>query len=54
MTYAFDEWDNGGTHFEFCLAKPKPRDVPFFEQVWPAVAQNCDVGLEIPRSMLQE
>jgi uncharacterized protein YndB with AHSA1/START domain len=54
MTYAFEERDDGGTHFEFRVAKPKPKDLPFLEQVWPAVVQNYDVGLEILRSMLEE
>ena len=46
MTYAFDERDDGGTHFELRVAKPKPKDLPFLEQVWPAVQQNYDIGLE--------
>ena len=54
MTYAFDDRDDGGTHFEFRAARPKPKDLPFFEQVWPAVVQNYAVGLEILRSMLEE
>ena len=54
MTYAFDERDDGGTHFEFRVAKPKPKDLPFYEQVWPTVQKNYDVGLEILRSMLEE
>ena len=54
MTYAFDERDDGGTHFEFRVAKPKPKDLRFYEQVWPTVQKNYDVGLEILRSMLEE
>ena len=54
MTDAFDGRDDGGTHFEFRVAKPKPKDLPFLEQVWPAVVQNYDVGFEILRSMLEE
>ena len=54
VTYAFDERDDGGTHFEFRVAKPKPKDLPFYEQVWPTVQKNYDVGLEILRSMLEE
>jgi hypothetical protein len=52
-TDVFDERDDG-THFEFRITKPKPKDLPFFEQVWPAVVQKYDVGLEILRSMLEE
>ncbi len=54
MTYAFGERDDGGTHFEFRVAKPKPKDLRFYEQVWPTVQKNYDVGLEILRSMLEE
>jgi uncharacterized protein YndB with AHSA1/START domain len=54
MTYAFDERDDGGTHFEFRVAKPKPKDLPFYEQVWPMVEKNFNVGFEILRSMLEE
>ena len=54
MTYAFEERDDGGTHFEFRVAKPKPKDLPFYEQVWPTVQKNYDVGLEILRTMLAE
>jgi hypothetical protein len=54
MTCAFDERDDGGTHFEFRVAKPKPKDLPFYQQVWPTVQKNYDVGLEILHSMLEE
>ncbi len=54
MTYAFDERDDGGTHFEVRFAKPKPTDLPFLEQIWPSVQENFDAGLEILRSMLEE
>jgi uncharacterized protein YndB with AHSA1/START domain len=54
MTYAFDERADGGTHFELRIAKPKPKDLPFYEQIWPAVQQNYDAGLGILRSMLEE
>ena len=53
-TYAFEERDDGGTHFEFRVARPKPKDLPFYEQIWPAVQKKYDVGLEILRSMLEE
>ena len=54
MTYAFEERDDGGTHFEFRVAKPKPKDLPFYEQVWPTVEKNFNVGFEILRAMLEE
>ncbi len=54
MTYAFDARSDGGTHFELRFGQPKPKDRPFFEQVWPAVQKNFDVGFDILRTMLQE
>ena len=54
MTYAFEERDDGGTHFEFRVAKPKPKDLPFYEQVWPTVEKNFNAGFEILRTMLEE
>jgi hypothetical protein len=54
MTYAFDERDDGGTHFEFRVAKPKPKVLRFYQQVWPTVQKNYDVGLEILHSMPEE
>ncbi len=29
MSYAFEEREDGGTHFELRIAKPKPQDLPF-------------------------
>jgi uncharacterized protein YndB with AHSA1/START domain len=54
MTYAFEGRADGGTRFELRFAKPKPKDLPFFEQVWPTVQSNFDIGLDILRSMLEE
>jgi len=54
MTYAFEGRADGGTRFEVRFAKPKPKDLPFFERVWPTVHSNFDVGLDILRSMLEE
>lgn len=45
MTYAFEERDDGGAHFEFRVAKPKPKDLPFYEQVWPTVEKNFNAPL---------
>jgi hypothetical protein len=39
MSYAFGERVDGGTHFEVRFAKPKPKDLPFYEHIWPK-AQN--------------
>ena len=42
MTYAFDEREDGGTHFEVRFAKPKPKDLPFYEHMWPNVQSKFD------------
>jgi hypothetical protein len=54
MTYAFEGRADGGTHFELRFAKPKPKDLAFFEQVWPTVQNNFQVGFDIVRAMLEE
>ena len=54
MTYALEDREDGGTHFELRFGKPKPKDLPFFEQVWPTVQSNFDVGFDILRTMLEE
>lgn len=54
MTYAFERRADGGTLFEIRFARPKPKDLRFFEQVWPTVQSNFEVGLDILRSMLEE
>jgi len=45
---------DGATHFELRFAKPKPKDLAFFEQVWPTVRGNFEVGFDILRNMLEE
>jgi uncharacterized protein YndB with AHSA1/START domain len=54
MTYAFEGQADGGTRFELRFAKPKPKDLAFFEQVWPTVQSNFEAGLDILRSMVEE
>jgi uncharacterized protein YndB with AHSA1/START domain len=54
MTYAFERRADGGTRFELRFAKPKPKDLPFFEQVWPTVENNFHAGFDILRTMLEE
>ncbi len=54
MTHAFEARADGGTHWELRFAKPKPKDLAFFEQVWPTVQSNFEAGLEIVRAMLEE
>jgi hypothetical protein len=53
-SYTFEERGDGGTHFEFRVAKPKPKELPFYEQVRPAVQENYTVGLDVLHSMLAE
>jgi hypothetical protein len=53
-SYTFEEKSDGGTHFEFRIAKPKPKDLAFYEQVRPTIQENYTAGLGILRSMLAE
>ena len=54
MTYAFEERADGGTHFEFRIARPKPKDMPFYQQIWPTVQGNYNTGFQTLREMLEE
>ncbi len=54
MSYAFDERADGGTHFEVRFAKPKPKDLPFLEHVWPNVQGKFTGEFEILCSLLAE
>jgi uncharacterized protein YndB with AHSA1/START domain len=54
MSYTFEERSDGGTHFEFRIAKPKPKDLPFYERVKPAVEANFTVGFDILQTMAAE
>jgi uncharacterized protein YndB with AHSA1/START domain len=54
MTYAFDEREDGGTHFEVRFAKPKPKDLPFYEHIWPNVQSKFTGEFEILRGLLAE
>jgi len=53
-SFAFEERSDGGTHFEFRVAKPKPKDLPFYERVGPTVEANYAAGFDVLRSMLAE
>jgi hypothetical protein len=53
-SFTFEERSDGGTHFEFRIAKPKPKDLPFYEQVRPAIQEKHAVGFDVLRSMLAE
>ena len=53
-SFTFEERDGGGTHFEFRIAKPKPKDAPFYEQVGPTVRERYTARLDALGAMLAE
>jgi uncharacterized protein YndB with AHSA1/START domain len=54
FSYTFEERGDGGTHFEFRVAKPKPKDMPFYERVRPTVEADFTAGFDILRTMVAE
>jgi uncharacterized protein YndB with AHSA1/START domain len=54
FSYTFEDRGDGGTHFEFRVAKPKPKDMPFYERVRPAVEADFTAGFDILRTMVAE
>ena len=54
MSYVFSERAGGSTHFEVRFARPKPRDLPFYEHVWPKVQSKFTGEFEILRAVLEE
>ena len=54
MSYAFEERADGGAHFEVRFAKPKPKDLPFFERIWPNVQAKFAGEFELLRALLAE
>jgi uncharacterized protein YndB with AHSA1/START domain len=52
MTYAFSE-SAGGTHIEIRVAKPKPKDQAFLEQVGPEFHKNITSEIATLRLMLE-
>jgi uncharacterized protein YndB with AHSA1/START domain len=54
VSYVFEDGGDGGTHVEFRIAKPKPKDQAFYEQIRPAVVENLTAGFEVLRSMVAE
>jgi hypothetical protein len=54
MSYAFDEREDDGTHFEVHFAKPKPKNLPFFEHISPNVQGKFAGEFEILRALLAE
>ncbi len=54
FSYTFEERDDGGAHFEFRVAKPKPKDLPFYERVRPTIEAKFTAGFDILRTMVAE
>ena len=54
MSYVFGELADGGTHFEVRFAKPKPKDLPFYEHVWPNVQSKFTGEFDILRALLAD
>ena len=54
FSYTFEERDDGGAHFEFRVAKPKPKDLPFYERVRSTIEANFTAGFDILRTMVAE
>ena len=54
FSYVFEDGGDGGTHFEFRVAKPKPKDLPFYERVRSMTEANFAAGFDILRTMVAE
>jgi uncharacterized protein YndB with AHSA1/START domain len=53
MTYAFLETPTGGTRIEIRVAKPKPKDQAFLDEVAPRFAQTITSEVGVLRQMLE-
>ena len=53
LTYAFSESAGGGTHIEIRVAKPKPKDKAFLEQVGAEFQKNITNEVATLRRMLE-
>ena len=53
MTYAFSETAGGGTHIEIRVAKPKPKDAAFLEQVGAKFHESITNEVAALRRMLE-
>jgi len=54
MTYAFSEGPGGETHVEIRVAKPKPKDQAFLDQVGPEFHKNITNEVATLRRMLEQ
>jgi uncharacterized protein YndB with AHSA1/START domain len=52
MSYCFSERQEGGTHAELRIAKPKPKDQPFLEQVAAQVRPGYEASFVALRALL--
>jgi uncharacterized protein YndB with AHSA1/START domain len=53
MSYAFSETADDGTHIEIRVAKPKPKDKAFLEQVGPEFQKNITREVATLRQMIE-
>ncbi len=54
MCYLFEARADGGTHVELRFGKLKPKDLPFFEGIWPGVQKKFTGQFEVLRALLAE
>jgi len=54
FSYTFEDSGDGGTHFEFRIARPKPKDLSFYERVRPTLEANFTAGFDTLRTMVAE
>jgi uncharacterized protein YndB with AHSA1/START domain len=54
MSYVFEEQRDGAMHFGVRFAKPKSKDLPFYERVWPNVKEKFAGEFEILRALLAD
>ncbi len=54
MSYTFGERADGGTHFEVRFAKPRPKELPFLEHIWPNVQAKFTGEFEVVRALLED
>jgi len=53
LTYAFEERAGGGTHLEIRIAKPRPKDKAFLDQMGPVWAEQFAAGIRNLRLLLE-
>jgi hypothetical protein len=54
MTRAVQERPNGTTHLEMRIAKPKPKDRAFVDQIAPTFKENLSKAIETLGRILEE